>query len=36
MAWKLGDIVDNWATFNEPSVVPETGYMMLESGFPQG
>ncbi len=36
MAWKLGDIVDNWATFNEPSVIPETGYMMLESGFPPG
>lgn len=34
MAWKLGDIVDNWATFNEPSVIPETGYMIPESGFP--
>jgi beta-galactosidase len=36
MAWKLGDIVDNWATFNEPSVIPETSYMILESGFPPG
>ncbi len=34
MASKLGDIVDNWATFNEPSVIPETGYMIPESGFP--
>jgi len=36
MAWKLGDIVDNWATFNEPSVISETGYMMPDSGFPPG
>jgi beta-galactosidase len=36
MAWKFGGIVDNWATFNEPSVLPETGYMMPESGFPPG
>jgi beta-galactosidase len=35
MAWKLGDMVDNWAIFNEPSVIPETGYMIPESGFPQ-
>jgi beta-galactosidase len=34
MAWKLGDIVDNWATFNEPAVIPETGYMITQSGFP--
>jgi beta-galactosidase len=34
MACKLGDIVDNWATFNEPSVIPETGYIIPESGFP--
>lgn len=33
-AWKLGDIVDNWATFNEPAVIPETGYMIPQSGFP--
>jgi beta-galactosidase len=33
-AWKLGDIVDSWATFNEPAVVPETGYLMPQSGFP--
>ena len=34
IAWKLGDVVDNWATFNEPAVVPEAGYLMKESGFP--
>jgi len=34
MALELGDIVDNWATFNEPTVVPETGYMIPQSGFP--
>ncbi len=36
MAWKLGDIVDNWATFNEPGVIPETGYIIAQSGFPPG
>ena len=36
MAWKFGGIVDNWVTFNEPSVVSEFGYMMRESGFPPG
>ncbi len=36
LAWKLGDVVDEWVTFNEPSVVPETGYLMRESGFPPG
>jgi beta-galactosidase len=34
MAWKLRGLVDNWATFNEPTVVSETGYMIPESGFP--
>ncbi|MEM3731143.1 MAG: beta-galactosidase BgaS [Candidatus Bathyarchaeia archaeon] len=34
VAWKFGDIVDKWATFNEPMVVSETGYMMPQSGFP--
>jgi beta-galactosidase len=36
MAWKLGDIVDEWATFNEPMVMPETGYLIPQSGFPPG
>ena len=36
MAWKVGDIVDNWVTFNEPMVIPEAGYLMPESGFPPG
>lgn len=36
MAWKLGDIVDEWATFNEPTVIPEAGYMIPQSGFPPG
>jgi beta-galactosidase len=36
MAWKVGDIVDNWVTFNEPMVIPEAGYILPESGFPPG
>jgi beta-galactosidase len=36
VAWKLGNIVDNWATFNEPAVIAETGYLIRESGFPPG
>jgi beta-galactosidase len=36
MAWKAGDIVDDWVTFNEPMVVPEAGYVSLDSGFPPG
>lgn len=36
VAWKLGDIVDNWAVFNEPMAVCEAGYMIPESGFPPG
>ena len=34
VAWKLGDVVDKWATFNEPMVISETGYLIPESGFP--
>jgi len=34
MAWKLGNIVDKWATFNEPMVISETGYLVPQSGFP--
>ena len=36
MASRLGDIVDNWTTFNEPMAVCEAGYMIPESGFPPG
>lgn len=36
VAWKLGDIVDEWATFNEPTIISETGYLMPQSGFPPG
>jgi beta-galactosidase len=36
MAYSLGDIVDYWATFNEPMAVCEAGYMLPESGFPPG
>jgi beta-galactosidase len=36
MAWKFGDIVDNWATFNEPMVISEAGYLSPQSGFPPG
>lgn len=28
-AWKFGDQVDMWSTFNEPSVVTESGYLAL-------
>ncbi|MCS7095769.1 MAG: beta-galactosidase BgaS [Nitrososphaerota archaeon] len=34
LAWKLGDIVDYWATINEPMAVAEAGYMFPQSGFP--
>ncbi len=36
IAWKLGDLVDYWATFNEPIVVSESGYLFPEIGFPPG
>jgi len=36
VAWKLGEKVDMWATFNEPTVVAEMGYLTVESGFPPG
>ncbi|MEM3463551.1 MAG: family 1 glycosylhydrolase, partial [Candidatus Bathyarchaeia archaeon] len=36
VAWRLGDLVDCWATFNEPMAVCEAGYMIPESGFPPG
>lgn len=36
IAWKMGDLVDWWATFNEPMVVAEMGYLMPEAGFPPG
>jgi len=36
LAWELGDVVDMWATFNEPMVVSEAGYTMPQSGFPPG
>jgi beta-galactosidase len=36
MAWKFGDLVKYWATFNEPMAVAEGGYMIPESGFPPG
>ncbi len=34
VAWKLGDIVDEWATFNEPMVIPEAGYLITQASFP--
>ena len=34
VAWELGDIVDRWATFNEPMVVSEAGYVVPHFGFP--
>uniref|UniRef100_A0A7C4H2C1 Glycoside hydrolase family 1 protein n=1 Tax=Ignisphaera aggregans TaxID=334771 RepID=A0A7C4H2C1_9CREN len=36
VAWKFGDIVDMWVTFNEPMVPVELGYMGTYSGFPPG
>jgi len=37
LAWKLGDIVDFWATFNEPMVISESGYLFPEvAHFPPG
>ncbi len=34
VAWKFGDIVDEWSTLNEPQVVSSLGYLLLKSGFP--
>ena len=36
LAWKLGDLVDEWATFNEPMVISELGYSNSTFGFPPG
>lgn len=33
IAYKFGDLVDHWATFNEPVIVAETGYLKMET-FP--
>jgi len=35
-AWKLGDLVDIWSTFNEPLVPVELGYLMPFVGHPPG
>lgn len=36
LGMKLGDLVDSWATFCEPMVVLEGGYLSPEIGFPPG
>jgi len=36
MAWKLGDIVDCWVTFNEPTVTIESYSVRLFKNFPPG
>ena len=36
VAYKFGDLVDMWSTFNEPMVVVELGYLAPYSGFPPG
>lgn len=36
VASRLGEKVDVWATFNEPMVVVEEGYLEAQSGFPPG
>ncbi|MGQ4832711.1 MAG: beta-galactosidase BgaS [Candidatus Asgardarchaeia archaeon] len=35
-AYLFGDLVDMWATLNEPFVVTELGYLLPEAGFPPG
>nr|WP_241241314.1 beta-galactosidase BgaS [Fervidobacterium sp. 2310opik-2] len=34
MAWKFADIVDMWASMNEPHVVSQLGYFAINAGFP--
>jgi len=34
IAWKLSDLVDLWATLNEPQIVSSLGYIFFRSGFP--
>ncbi|HOL03846.1 MAG TPA: beta-galactosidase BgaS [Fervidobacterium sp.] len=34
MAWKYCDIVDIWASMNEPHVVSQLGYFITSAGFP--
>ncbi len=36
IAYKFGDLVDMWSTFNEPMVVVELGYLAPYAGFPPG
>jgi beta-galactosidase len=40
LAWKLGDVVDDWITLNEPVVVTTNGYVnvpgVLAGNFPPG
>lgn len=36
MAYRFGDLIDMWATFNEPAVMVELGYLAPYSGFPPG
>lgn len=35
-AWKFGDLVDMWSTFNEPAIVAIMSYLYKESHFPPG
>ncbi|MGC8987254.1 beta-galactosidase BgaS [Infirmifilum sp.] len=35
-AWRFGDLVDIWSTFNEPSVVAEAGFLFKNGKFPPG
>ncbi len=35
-AWKFGDLVDFWATFDEPMVTVELGYLAPYAGWPPG
>lgn len=34
IAWKFDDLVDMWATMNEPNVTYGSGFVQVKSGFP--
>lgn len=36
IAWKFGDIADEFSTFNEPNVTYGLGYISVKAGFPPG
>lgn len=36
VAWKFGDLADEFSTFNEPNVTYSLGFIGVKSGFPPG